>query len=101
MLKISFNVLDVLLGLGLVIVIILISGLIYWIWFVYWVSVDVYFVFVIKFLVWVDLFWLGLLFGLSEELLFWGVMFFVLGGGVLVVVVFSLVFGVLYFSSME
>ncbi|AGF51982.1 slr1288 [Synechocystis sp. PCC 6803] len=101
LLKISFNVPDALLGLGLATAIILTSGLIYRIWPAYRVSADAYLAFVIKPLVWADLLWLGLLPGLSEELLFRGVMLSALGGGVLAVVVSSLVFGVLHLSSTE
>ncbi|MCT0252480.1 MULTISPECIES: CPBP family intramembrane glutamic endopeptidase [unclassified Synechocystis] len=101
LLKISFNVPDALLGLGLAAAIILTSGLIYRVWPAYRASADAYLAFVIKPLVWADLLWLGLLPGLSEELLFRGVMLSALGGGVLAVVVSSLVFGVLHLSSTE
>lgn len=70
LLKISFNVPDALLGLGLATAIILTSGLIYRIWPAYRVSADAYLAFVIKPLVWADLLWLGLLPGLVKNYCF-------------------------------
>ncbi|QHV00220.1 CPBP family intramembrane glutamic endopeptidase [Synechocystis sp. CACIAM 05] len=101
LLKISFNIPDALLGLGLATAVILASGLIYRLWPAYRASADAYLAFVIKPLVWADLLWLGLLPGLSEELLFRGVMLSALGAGALAVVVSSLVFGILHLSSAE
>jgi hypothetical protein len=48
-----------------------------------------------------DLIWLGLLPGLSEELLFRGVMIPALGGNHLAVIVSSLCFGVLHLSGLQ
>ncbi|MBD2653947.1 MULTISPECIES: type II CAAX prenyl endopeptidase Rce1 family protein [Synechocystis] len=101
LLRISLNAPDALIGVGLAVAIILASGLIYRLWPAYRASADVYLAFVIKPLVWADLLWLGLLPGLSEELLFRGVMLSALGAGGLAVVVSSLVFGVLHLSSAE
>ncbi|MBE9175213.1 CPBP family intramembrane metalloprotease [Synechocystis salina LEGE 06155] len=101
LLRISLNAPDALIGVGLAAAIILTSGLIYRLWPAYRASADAYLAFVIKPLVWADLLWLGLLPGLSEELLFRGVMLSALGAGGLAVVVSSLVFGILHLSSAE
>ncbi|MFM7580656.1 MAG: CPBP family intramembrane glutamate endopeptidase, partial [Microcystaceae cyanobacterium] len=54
--------------------IITMSGIIYRVWPAYRESADSYLQLVIKPLLWPDLIWLGLLPGLSEELLFRGIM---------------------------
>ena len=88
-------------GLGLAGAIIAASGLIYRLWPAYRQSADTYLALVIKPLVWPDLIWLGLLPGLSEELLFRGVMLPALGFDLVAVIFSSLVFGVLHLSGVQ
>lgn len=88
-------------GLGLAAVIVLASGIIYRLWPAYRHSADAYLELVIKPLVWPDLIWLGLLPGLSEELLFRGIMLPALGLNLTAVIVSSLVFGVLHLSGLQ
>jgi uncharacterized protein len=75
------------------------SGMIYRLWPAYRRSADVYLELVIKPLMWVDLIWLGLLPGLSEELLFRGVMLPALGLNLTAVFISSILFGVLHLSG--
>lgn len=77
------------------------SGILYRIWPAYRHSADIYLELVIKPLVWPDLIWLGLLPGLSEELLFRGVMLPALGLDLTAVIVSSCLFGVLHFSGSQ
>ncbi|MEA5534546.1 CPBP family intramembrane glutamic endopeptidase [Crocosphaera sp. XPORK-15E] len=88
-------------GMGLSGGIIVASSLIYRLWPAYRQSADSYLELVIKPLVWPDLIWLGLLPGLSEELLFRGVMLPALGFDLLAVIVSSMVFGVLHLSGVQ
>jgi membrane protease YdiL (CAAX protease family) len=74
LLDIKFLPQDLLLGVGIGIGITLLSGVIYQLWPAYRKSADMYLALVLKPLHWPDLLWLGLLPGLSEELLFRGVM---------------------------
>ena len=91
----------VLLGLGIAGLIILASSGIYNIWPAYRRSAQYYLELVLKPLAIPDTLWLGLLPGLSEELLFRGVMIPALGSGVLAVVVSSLLFGVLHLGGVQ
>lgn len=77
------------------------SGLMYRLWPAYRQSADTYLELVIKPLVWPDLIWLGLLPGLSEELLFRGVMLPALGLDLTAVIISSCLFGVLHFSGSQ
>ena len=88
-------------GLGLAGGIVLASSIIYRLWPAYRKSADGYLEMVIRPLVWPDLIWLGLLPGLSEELLFRGVMIPALGFDLVAVIVSSLVFGVLHLSGLQ
>ncbi|MEA5508306.1 CPBP family intramembrane glutamic endopeptidase [Crocosphaera sp. UHCC 0190] len=88
-------------GVGLSGGIIVASSLIYRLWPAYRQSADSYLELVIKPLVWPDLIWLGLLPGLSEELLFRGVMLPALGFDLLAVILSSIVFGVLHLSGVQ
>ena len=72
--EIKFLPQDLLLGVGIGVGITLLSGVIYQLWPAYRKSADMYLALVLKPLHWPDLLWLGLLPGLSEELLFRGVM---------------------------
>ncbi|MEM7761168.1 MAG: CPBP family intramembrane glutamic endopeptidase [Cyanobacteria bacterium P01_A01_bin.40] len=86
-------------SLGLAGGITLTSGIIYRLWPAYRRSADVYLELVIKPLMWTDLIWLGLLPGLSEELLFRGVMLPALGLNLTAVFISSILFGVLHLSG--
>jgi uncharacterized protein len=88
-----------LIGVGLGLAIILASKLVYHIWPAYQKSADFYLAQIIKPLLWPDLIWLGLLPGLTEELLFRGVMVGGLGYGILGILGAALCFGLLHMSS--
>ncbi len=76
-----------------------ISSLMYQFWTAYRSSADFYLEFVLKPLVLPDLIWIGLLPGLSEELLFRGVMLPAFGLDTTGIVVSSVCFGILHLSS--
>ncbi|MBG0742128.1 CPBP family intramembrane metalloprotease [Cylindrospermopsis raciborskii LB2897] len=86
-------------GLGLGLSITIFSGLVYRLSSEYRKSADYYLRMVLKPLVLPDLIWLGLLPGLSEELLFRGVMLPALGADHLAVIISSLCFGVLHLTG--
>jgi membrane protease YdiL (CAAX protease family) len=92
---------DLLLGIGLGLIITFLSGLAYRLSPPYRKSADYYLELVLKPLALPDLIWLGLLPGLSEELLFRGVMLPALGADHTAVIVSSLCFGVLHLSGPE
>jgi membrane protease YdiL (CAAX protease family) len=93
--------LAVLQGLGLGVAITLASSLVYYTWQAYRQSADYYLELVLKPLVLPDIIWLGLLPGLSEELLFRGVMLPAFGLDVEGLLLSSLCFGVLHLSSLK
>jgi len=90
---------DLLLGIGLGLIITILSGLAYRLSPSYRQSANYYLEMVLKPLALPDLIWLGLLPGLSEELLFRGVMLPALGGNYTAVIGSSLCFGVLHLSG--
>jgi uncharacterized protein len=92
---------DLFLGVGLGLIITILSGLAYRFSAPYRKSADYYLELVLKPLALPDLIWLGLLPGLSEELLFRGVMLPALGADHVAVMVSSLCFGVLHLSGSE
>ncbi|MFQ4140419.1 CPBP family intramembrane glutamic endopeptidase [Nodosilinea sp. PGN35] len=92
---------DGLLGLGLGLAITLASGMVYRLWPAYRNSADTYLTMVLQPLQWPDLIWLGLLPGLSEELLFRGVMLPAIGMNSLGIAVSAASFGVLHLSSLQ
>ncbi len=75
------------------------SGIIYRLWPAYRRSADIYLKLVIEPLIWTDIIWLGLLPGLSEELLFRGVMLPALGLNLTALAISSILFGVLHLSG--
>lgn len=75
------------------------SALVYQVWPTYRRSADFYLELVIKPLAWPDLLWLGLLPGISEELLFRGVMLPALGLSTAGLIVSSLCFGISHLSN--
>ena len=101
LLPINFTTDALLWGVGLAAGISVASSIVYRLWPAYRRSADIYLELVIKPLVWPDLIWLGLLPGLSEELLFRGVMLPAFGLNITAVIVSSLLFGVLHLSGSE
>ncbi len=99
LLSIQFNSQALLWSLGLAVGITITSGIIYRLWPEYRRSADMYLELVIKPLMWTDLIWLGLLPGLSEELLFRGIMLPALGLNIAAVALSSVLFGVLHLSG--
>ncbi|ACK69077.1 Abortive infection protein [Gloeothece citriformis PCC 7424] len=99
--EIKFNVQALLFGLGIAAGIITASSIIYRLWPAYRRSADAYLELVIRPLIWPDLIWLGLLPGLSEELLFRGVMLPALGGNLIAVILSSCLFGILHLSGTQ
>ena len=97
--KLYWHEQDLLLGIGLGVIITILSGSAYRFSVPYRKSADYYLEIVLKPLAMPDLIWLGLLPGLSEELLFRGVMLPALGADHLAVIVSSLCFGVLHLSG--
>ncbi|HEY9818658.1 MAG TPA: CPBP family intramembrane glutamic endopeptidase [Candidatus Obscuribacterales bacterium] len=100
-LEVQLSVSAIALGVGIGLGITVASSLVYQLWPAYQYSADLYLKLVLKPLIWPDLVWLGILPGLSEELLFRGVMLPALGFNGLAVVVSSLCFGVLHFSGVQ
>lgn len=90
-----------LLGLGMAAGITAASSLVYRLWPAYRHSADFYLQLVLKPLVVPDLIWLGLLPGMSEELLFRGVMLPAVGLNATGLLASSLLFGVLHLSGRE
>lgn len=88
-----------LLGLGIAVAITGASSLVYRLWPAYRQSADFYLQLVLKPLVLPDLIWLGLLPGMSEELLFRGVMLPAVGLNATGLVASSLLFGILHLSG--
>lgn len=90
-----------LLGLGIAVGITAASSLVYRLWPAYRQSADFYLQLVLKPLVLPDLLWLGLLPGMSEELLFRGVMLPAVGLNATGLIATSLLFGVLHLSGRQ
>ena len=85
------------LGLGLT----GLSAIVYAVWAIYRESADFYLAMVLKPLAVPDLLWLGVLPGLSEELLFRGVMLPAIGLDPIGIVLSSLCFGVLHMTNVQ
>jgi hypothetical protein len=90
---------DLLLGIGMGVGITAASAIVYHFWPAYRQSADFYLELVLKPLVWSDLIWLGLLPGMSEELLFRGLLLPTLGLNAIGIVLSSCCFGVLHLSG--
>lgn len=99
MLPLKWSGLSLLWGIGIGIGITCASAALYRLWDAYRQSADFYLAFVLQPLNWFDLIWLGLLPGLSEEMLFRGVMLPAIGLNWYGVTISSLCFGVLHFSG--
>lgn len=98
-LPIVWNLSQVSLGIGLGFAITLTSAIVYQLWSQYRESADLYLELILTPLYWPDLIWLGLLPGLSEELLFRGVMLPAFGLNLVGLVLSSICFGVLHMSG--
>lgn len=90
---------ELIIGVALGLIITILSSLMYHFWGSYRQSADYYLNIVLKPLVLPDLIWVGLLPGLSEELLFRGVMLPALGLNHLAVIISSLCFGILHLNG--
>jgi uncharacterized protein len=99
MLPVLFDSHALIWSIGLALGITVSSSIIYRLWSAYRHSADIYLELVVKPLIWSDLIWLGLLPGLSEELLFRGIMLPAFGLNLFAVIVSSLLFGVLHLSG--
>lgn len=99
MLTLTWSITALLEGVGIGLGISLASSIVYRLWQAYRESADFYLALVITPLTLPDLIWLGLLPGMSEELLFRGVMLPALGMSWFGLAVSSLCFGVLHFSG--
>jgi uncharacterized protein len=101
LLPVDWSALALVEGIGLGLGITLASAIAYRFWANYRHSADYYLALVIKPLALPDLIWLGLLPGMSEELLFRGVMLPALGLSWFGLIISSLCFGVLHFSGSQ
>lgn len=101
LIPITFNLEDFFLGVIIAIGIIGASSILSQIWEDYRRSAEAYLELIVTPLVFSDLIWLGLLPGLSEELLFRGVMIPALGYDLFAVIVSSILFGVLHLSNVQ
>jgi len=86
-------------GIGIGVGVALLSSLIYEVWESYRIAAQEYLEMVLKPLKPVDLIWLGLLPGLSEEMLFRGVALPALGMNGIALIISSVVFGALHMAS--
>jgi uncharacterized protein len=86
-------------GIGLGLGVSTASSLAYFLWANYRHSADYYLALVLQPLAWMDLIWLGLLPGMSEELLFRGVMLPAIGLNLFGLAISSLCFGVMHYSG--
>ncbi|MCA6572206.1 MAG: lysostaphin resistance A-like protein [Pseudanabaena sp.] len=86
-------------GFGIGLGVALLSSLIYEIWESYRLAAQEYLEMVLRPLELIDLIWLGLLPGLSEEMLFRGVALPALGMNGIALIITSVVFGVLHMAS--
>lgn len=98
-LPLNWDPTQITMGVGLGVAITLASAVVYQLWPKYRESADLYLQLILTPLLWPDLIWLGLLPGLSEELLFRGVMLPAFGLNAVGLVISSLCFGVLHMSG--
>jgi uncharacterized protein len=89
------------LGIGLGLLVTLLSTLIYEIWEDYRIAANTYLEMVLKPLELIDIIWLGVLPGMSEELLFRGVVLPSFGMDAVGLIVSSLIFGILHMASLR
>lgn len=101
LIPIKFSIEAILLGFVIAVAIIVASTILSQVWADYRRSAEAYLDLIVTPLVIPDLIWLGLLPGLSEELLFRGVMIPAFGYDLFAVIVSSILFGVLHLSSVQ
>ena len=101
LLPVTWNLSALFWGIAIALGITTSSAIIYRLWPAYRRSADRYLMLVLTPLLWPDLVWLGLLPGLSEELLFRGVVLSALGLDTLALIASSIFFGVLHLSGRE
>lgn len=101
LIPIKFSVEAILLGFVIALGIIVASSILSQVWVDYRRSAEAYLDLIVTPLVIPDLIWLGLLPGLSEELLFRGVMIPAFGYDLFAVIVSSILFGVLHLSNVQ
>ncbi len=101
LIPVRLNLQSILQGVGLGLGISLASFLVYRVWGTYRRNADFYLNMVLKPLEWSDIIWLGLLPGMSEELLFRGVMLPAFGYDAIAIVLSSLCFGVMHLSNWQ
>ncbi len=101
LLEVTWSTMAIALGMATGVGITLASSIVYRIWPAYQRSADYYLNLVLEPLIWSDLIWLGLLPGLSEELLFRGVVLPAIGLNFFGLMISSLCFGVLHFSGSQ
>lgn len=99
LIPVTVNLSAIGMGISIAVGITVMSAILYQVWANYRHSADRYLSLVIKPLEWLDIIWLGLLPGLSEEFLFRGVMLSAFGENGLGLIVSSIVFGVLHYSG--
>ncbi|MBE9184011.1 CPBP family intramembrane metalloprotease [Microcoleus sp. LEGE 07076] len=101
LLPVKLIAMDLLAGCAIGLAITTGSAIVYRLWPGYRRSADVYLEVVLKPLFWPDLIWLGLLPGLSEELLFRGVMLSALGMNFTGLILSSSCFGILHLGGTD
>ncbi len=92
---------DIVLSVSIVLALAGVSNLFYRFWPLYHQSVDAYLEPIVDSLDWWDLIWLGLLPGMSEELLFRGVMLPAFGFDLVAVLWSSFIFGILHLPGLQ
>jgi uncharacterized protein len=101
LLPLIWSPIDIVWGMLMGVGITLLSSLIYRIWAGYRQSADIYLELVLKPLILPDVIWLGLLPGMSEELLFRGLVLPSLGLNAIGILVSSFLFGILHLYSAQ
>jgi uncharacterized protein len=97
----AFTIVDVLFGIALGLGLTGLSAIVYAVWADYRTSADFYLEMVLKPLELPDVVWVGILPGLSEELLFRGVMLPAIGLDPIGMLLSSLCFGVLHMTNVQ
>jgi uncharacterized protein len=97
----AFTIFDVLFGIALGLGLTGLSAIVYAVWADYRTSADFYLEMVLKPLELPDVLWVGILPGLSEELLFRGVMLPAIGLDPIGMLLSSLCFGVLHMTNVQ
>jgi uncharacterized protein len=97
----AFTIFDVLFGIALGLGLTGLSAIVYAVWADYRTSADFYLEMVLKPLELPDVLWVGILPGLSEELLFRGVMLPAIGLDPIGMLLSSLCFGVLHMTNIQ